>query len=77
MTDAEIQQAYRRRRREMEEASYSHPEGHSTHVILKVLARQLAQLDDPSKVSSHDTVRDLAGLAMGELASRYGIKPVF
>jgi hypothetical protein len=77
MTDAEIQQAYRRRRREVEDAAYSHPEGHSTSVILKALARQLAQLDNPNKADLHSTARARAGQAMGELCRRYNVKPVF
>jgi L-lactate utilization protein LutC len=76
MTDAEIQQAYRRRRREVEDAAYSHPEGHSTSVILKALARQLQQLDDANKADSHNTARARAGQAIRELCRRYGIKPV-
>jgi CRP-like cAMP-binding protein len=77
MTPAEMQQAYRRRRREAEEAAYSHPEeGYSTSVILKALARQLQQLDDANKADLHNTARARAGQAMGELCRRYGIKPV-
>jgi hypothetical protein len=54
-------------------------QGYSTATILKALVRQLAQLEDPSKADMHDTVRDLAGLAMGELCRRYraqGFAPV-
>lgn len=76
MTDAEVQQAYRRRRREAEMTAYGKPAGHSTTVILKALARQLAQLDDPKHADMHDTVRDLAGRSIGELCRRYKVKPV-
>jgi CRP-like cAMP-binding protein len=59
----------------VEEAAYSHPEGHSTSVILKALARQLQQLDNPNKAGLHNSARDRAGQAIGELCRRYGIKP--
>jgi hypothetical protein len=76
MTPAEIQQAYRRRRREAEMTAYGKPAGQPTSVILKALARQLAQLDDPSKADMHDAVRHLAGRVLGELCRRYKVKPV-
>ena len=76
MTQAEIQRAYRRRRRDAESVAYGKPAGQSTSVILKALARQLAQLDDQNKADQHDAVRYLAGRALGELCRRYKVKPI-
>ncbi len=75
MTGAERQAALRRRQREAAMTAYGHPQGQPTPAILAALGRLLAQLDDPDWAADHDTVRDMAGLAMGELAARYRLKP--
>lgn len=73
MSGAERQAAHRRRQREAEMAAYGKPAGQPTPAILAALGRLLVQLDDPEKARNHATVRSMAGRAMGELCSRYGI----
>jgi hypothetical protein len=55
--------------------AYENPKGQPAPAILAALGRLLAQLDDPSKADMHDTLRDMAGLALGELCARYRVKP--
>jgi hypothetical protein len=74
MTGAERQAALRRRQQEAAMTAYGKPAGQPTTAILAALGRLLVQLDDPSKADQHGAVRHLAEQAMGELASRYGIK---
>jgi hypothetical protein len=57
------------------EDAYGNPYGKPAHVILASLDWLLAQLDDPGRADDHAKLRGLAGLAMRELASQYGIKP--
>jgi hypothetical protein len=76
MTGAERQSALRRRQREGEMAAYGNPRGKPTKDVLHALERQLAQLDDPAKAESHETLRHMVGLALGELCRRYKVKPI-
>lgn len=73
MTGAERQAALRRRQREAEMAAYGKPAGQPTPAILAALGRLLAKLDDADQAKDHATVRSMAGRALGELCSRYGI----
>jgi hypothetical protein len=75
MTGAERQAALRRRQRDEEMAAYGNPAGKPIGAILAALGRQLAQLDDPEQARYHPALRDMAERALGELASRYGLKP--
>lgn len=75
MTGAERQAALRRRQREAEMTAYGKPAGQPTSAILKALARQMAQLDDPEQARHHPALRDMAERALGELCSRYKLKP--
>jgi hypothetical protein len=56
--------------------AYGKPAGQPTGAILKALARQFAQLDDPGKADMHDALRHMAGRALGELCVRYRVKPI-
>lgn len=76
MTGAERQAALRRRQRVAEMTAYGKPAGQPTDAILRALARQLAQLDDPEQATYHDTLRHMAGRVLGELCERYRIKPI-
>lgn len=73
MTSSERNKLHRARQEEAVLAAYGKPAGQPTAAILAALARQFAQLDDPSKASEHDTVRSMAKQALRELESRYGI----
>lgn len=75
MTHAERQTAYRKRQQEAVMLAYGRPQGQPTAAILAALGRQLAQLDDPSKVDQHDTLRYMAQQGMRELCQRYGLPP--
>jgi hypothetical protein len=75
MTGAERQAALRRRQREAEMAAYGNPAGKPTRDVLKALTRQLAQLDDPEQAQYHPALRDMAERALGEVCSRYKLKP--
>ena len=35
-----------------------------------------SSLDDPSKADSHEALRHMVGLALGELCRRYKVKPI-
>lgn len=74
MTGAERQAALRERQRDAAMTAYGKPAGQPTPAILAALGRLLAQLDKPDRAKDHATVRSLAGQAMGELCSRYGIE---
>jgi hypothetical protein len=75
MTHAERQAAYRRRQREAEMTAYGKPAGQPIPAILAALGRQLAQLDDPEQARYHPALRDMAERALGEVCSRYKLKP--
>ena len=76
MTTAERQRAYRRRLREGAMAAYGNPKDKPTKDVLHALEGQMAQLDDPSKADSHEALRHMVGLALGELCRRYKVKPI-
>jgi hypothetical protein len=76
MTGAERQAALRRRLREGAMAAYGNPKDKPTKDVLHALERQMAQLDDPGKADSHETLRHMVGLALGELCRRYKVKPI-
>ena len=75
LTHAERQAAYRARQRNAALIAYGHPQGQPTSAVLAALGRLLAQLDNPDKTDMPDAVRDMAERALGELCSRYKLKP--
>lgn len=75
MSHTERQAAYRRRQREAEMAAYGKPAGQPILAILAALGRQLAQLDDLEQSRYHPALRDMVERALGELCSRYKLKP--
>jgi hypothetical protein len=76
MTNAQRQAAHRQRLRDGELAAYGNPKGKPTKDVLHALERQLAQLDDPAQATWHEGLRRMVGLALGELCSRYKVKPI-
>lgn len=75
MTGPERNRLYRKRQRDAVMTAYGKPAGQRTAVILKALARQLAQLDDSNKTDQHDALRYMAEAGMRELCQRYGLHP--